>query len=230
MKPEMRPLVLLVDDNLDTLEALAFCLRTAGFGVETATNGRQAEERARVAMPDVIVMDLAMPDLDGWEATHRIKSNEATRNVPVIACTGHAFLEAREAARQAGCDSYLTKPVEPALLVSEIHRVLELARQTKALASPPYELLLFMNLADSSSMRGVLERLRGEFDPSLVDIAVRGVTPASPGSAADSIGQEPELFLRRAGAPLVRVNCEVADLESLVQRLREAGLPRRKVD
>ena len=104
MKLDAVSLVLLADDDLDTLEAIAFLLHAAGFRVETATNGREAEEIASLALPDVIVMDFAMPEVDGWEATRRIKSNEATRHVPIIACTAQASAENKEAAQQAGCD------------------------------------------------------------------------------------------------------------------------------
>ena len=87
-------LVLLVEDSPDTLDAFSHFLRTAGFRVETAVDGRQAVDKARSLRPDVVVMDLALPELDGWEATHQIKSDPATRDTPVIAFTGHAFQQA----------------------------------------------------------------------------------------------------------------------------------------
>ncbi len=77
-------LVLLVEDTLDTLEAFTHFLQSAGFRVETAMNGRQAVEMARALRPDVIVMDLALPEVDGWEATHQIKSDPLTRHTPVF--------------------------------------------------------------------------------------------------------------------------------------------------
>ena len=88
-------LVLLVEDTLDTLEAFSHFLRGAGFRVETATDGRQAVDKTRALLPDVVVMDLALPELDGWEATHRIKSDPLTRHVPVVAFTGHAFQQSK---------------------------------------------------------------------------------------------------------------------------------------
>ena len=119
--PRQGLLVLLVEDTPDTLDAFAHFLRTAGFRVETAVDGRQAVDKARSLRPDVVVMDLALPELDGWEATHQIKSDPATRDTPVIAFTGHAFQQSKESARQAGCDAFLTKPLDPASLVTEIH-------------------------------------------------------------------------------------------------------------
>jgi two-component system cell cycle response regulator DivK len=231
MTPESGPLILLVDDNLDTLEALEYSLRAARFRIETATDGRQAVEKARSVMPDVIVMDLAMPELDGWQATHQIKSNETTRSVPVIVCTGHAFMEAKEAARQAGCDVFLKKPVDPTLLVAEIGRVVQLARQTKAVGSRrPYELLLYVRPGSADEMLRVLDQLMGEFDSSLVRFEVREVSAGSPEATADDIGSEPSLLLRHEGSAPVRIACDPADVEQMGQRLRAAGLPRRRTD
>lgn len=128
-------LVLLVDDNLDTLEPWAIFLRAAGLRVKTAADGEQALKMARSVTPDVIVMDLAMPGLDGWRVTRQLKFDAITRSIPVIVCTASAFPEIREAAEQAGCDAFLTKPVKPPVLVAEIGRVVECAR--RAGTAPP---------------------------------------------------------------------------------------------
>lgn len=223
--------VLVVDDNLDSLEALGYYLLTAGFRVETATNGREAIEKTRSLMPDVIVMDLAMPELDGWQATHQIKSDETTRRIPIIAVTGHAFAEAKEAAQQAGCDVFLTKPVDPVVLATEIGRVVELARQAKAVASRrPYELLLYVGGSDASSeARRILDQLMAELDTSQVQFVVRELS-ASPGAAPDILVREPILVLSREGSPAVCIKCDKTQLEHLGERLREAGLPPRKTD
>jgi CheY-like chemotaxis protein len=224
-------LVLLVEDTLDTLEAFSHFLRGAGFRVETAVDGRQAVDKARALRPDVVVMDLALPELDGWEATHQIKSDSLTRYVPVIAFTGHAFQQSKESARQAGCDAFLTKPLDPALLVAEIHRVVELARQTKALADsgPHYELLLYVSPGSTPSVaaRQILEELLREFDPSQVRLEVREVSAALSKAEADRIGFTPTLLVSRDGETPERITGDLADAENVDQRLREVGIPRR---
>ena len=75
-------------------------------------------------MPDIILMDLALPKMDGWEATRRLKSDDRTRNIPIVALTGHALAGHAEGVRQAGCDSFVTKPCLPDALVAEIERML----------------------------------------------------------------------------------------------------------
>ncbi len=225
-------LVLLVEDTLDTLEAFSHFLRGAGFRVETATDGRQAVDKARALRPDVVVMDLALPELDGWEATHRIKSDPLTRHVPVIAFTGHAFQQSKETARQAGCDAFLTKPLDPAFLVAEIHRVVELARQTRAFAdcAPHYELLLYVSPGSTPSLaaRQILEELLREFDPAQVRLEIREVSAALSKVEADRIGFTPTLLVSRDGETPERITGDLADVENVDQRLRAIGIPRRR--
>jgi CheY-like chemotaxis protein len=119
------PLVLLVDDYADNREAYALYLRFKGYRVEEAGDGRQALEKAFANPPALIVMDLSLPGLDGWEATRTLKQDERTRGVPVIALTGHALEGQSEMARAAGCDGFITKPCEPSTLEAEIRRVLQ---------------------------------------------------------------------------------------------------------
>ena len=127
-----RPLVLLVDDDADTLEMYAIYLGTGGFRVLMAPNGVEAIETAQREHPDVIVMDLMMPRLDGWEATRRLKGDGRTRRIPIIACTGgNAFGSSAERALDAGCDGYLTKPCLPADLLAEVRRVLPPSSQLR---------------------------------------------------------------------------------------------------
>jgi two-component system cell cycle response regulator DivK len=225
-------LVLLVEDTLDTLEAFAHFLRSAGFRVETATDGHQAVDKARALRPDVVVMDLALPELDGWEATHRIKSDPLTRHVPVVAFTGHAFQQSKESAQQAGCDAFLTKPLDPAQLVVEIRRVVELARQTRAFAGPGphYELLLYVSPGSSPSLaaRQILEELSQDFDPSQVRLEIREVSAALSKAEADRIGFTPTLLVSRDGETPERITGDLADAENVDQRLREVGIPKRR--
>ena len=177
-------------------------------------------------------MDLALPELDGWEATHRIKSDPLTRHVPVVAFTGHAFQQSKESARQAGCDAFLIKPLDPAQLVAEIRRVVELARQTKAFAEsgPHYELLLYVSPGSAPSLtaRQILEELSQEFDPSHVRLEIREVSAALSKVEADRIGFTPTLLVSRDGETLERITGDLADAQNVDQRLKEVGIPRRR--
>jgi CheY-like chemotaxis protein len=118
------PLVLVVDDFQDNREMFAEFLAISGFRVAEAATGPEALERAFALIPDVILMDLSLPGLDGWEATRRLKSDARTRHVPVVALTGHVLADCSREAREAGCDAFLTKPCMPEALVSEVRRVL----------------------------------------------------------------------------------------------------------
>jgi CheY-like chemotaxis protein len=122
------PLILVVDDYEDAREMYAEYLRFCGFRVAEARNGNEALERAFTLTPDLILMDLSLPGMDGWEATRQLKSDERTRNIPVVALTGHALAGASEGAKMAGCDSFVTKPCLPDDLVIEVRRMLSLVR------------------------------------------------------------------------------------------------------
>lgn len=129
---ELKPLVLVVDDYEDAREMYAEYLVFSGFRVAEAKNGVEALEQAFALSPDVILMDLSLPVMDGWEATRRLKSDERTRKIPVVALTGHALAGHSEGARQAGCDSFVTKPCLPEALVAEVRRMLAAGKETKA--------------------------------------------------------------------------------------------------
>ena len=118
------PLVLVVEDYQDAREMYAAYLQFSGYRVAEATNGIEAIEQANELMPDIILMDLALPKMDGWEATRRLKMAEKTRHIPIVALTGHALAGHSELAREAGCDSFVTKPCLPDALVAEIKRML----------------------------------------------------------------------------------------------------------
>ena len=123
-KPE-RPRVLLVDDYPDAREMYTEYLEFSGFDVVEAANGMEALTRAAESEPDIILMDLSLPVMDGWEATRRLKSDRRTASIPVVALTGHALAGISEGAKKAGCDAFVTKPCLPEYLVKEIRRVLE---------------------------------------------------------------------------------------------------------
>jgi CheY-like chemotaxis protein len=118
------PLVLVVEDYQDAREMYSAYLQFSGYRVAEATNGIEAIEQANALLPDIILMDLALPKMDGWEATRRLKMDERTRHIPIVALTGHALAGHAEGARQAGCDSFVTKPCLPDALVAEIKRML----------------------------------------------------------------------------------------------------------
>jgi two-component system cell cycle response regulator DivK len=119
------PLVLIVDDFDDNREMFTEFLSFSGFRVAQATTGREALERAFSLLPDLILMDLSLPELDGLEATRCLKSDERTKRIPVLALTGHAVAGHSRDARAAGCAAFLTKPCLPEVLLGEIHRVLD---------------------------------------------------------------------------------------------------------
>ena len=119
-----KPLVLVVDDYQDAREMYAEYLSFSGFRVEEASTGAEAIEKAFALRPDVILMDLSLPGMDGWTATRRLKNDDRTKGIPVVALTGHALAGASEGARQAGCDAFVTKPCVPDELVVEVRRML----------------------------------------------------------------------------------------------------------
>jgi len=118
------PKILLVEDNEMNRDMLTRRLGRKGYEVVTAVDGEQALAVARAETPDLILMDLSLPVLDGWEATRRLKAADETRAIPVLALTAHALAEEREAALAAGCDEYDTKPVDLARLLGKIEALL----------------------------------------------------------------------------------------------------------
>lgn len=125
------PRILLVEDNEMNRDMLRRRLERKGYTVTCAVDGQQGLERARAERPDLILMDLSLPVLDGWEATRRLKADPDLRRIPVIALTAHAMASDEQQARAAGCDDYDTKPVELPRLLAKIEALLRRA------ASPP---------------------------------------------------------------------------------------------
>ena len=112
--------ILYVEDNDDNVFVLKGRLERAGHAVLIAGNGEQGIEVARAEQPDLVIMDLSLPVLDGWEATRRLKADPATRAIPVLALSAHAMNGDRERALAAGCDDFDTKPVDFARLQGKI--------------------------------------------------------------------------------------------------------------
>jgi two-component system cell cycle response regulator DivK len=118
------PKVLLVEDNEMNRDMLSRRLIRRGFDVVVAVDGEQGVARAAQERPDIILMDMSLPVLDGWEATRRLKAADTTRSIPVIALTAHAMSGDRDKAFAAGCDDYDTKPIELPRLLEKIGRLL----------------------------------------------------------------------------------------------------------
>jgi two-component system, cell cycle response regulator DivK len=120
--------VLLVEDNEMNRDMLSRRLIRRGFQVVFAMDGQQGIDLARSEQPEIILMDMSLPVIDGWEATRRLKADDATRSVPVIGLTAHAMSGDREKAIEAGCEDYDTKPVELDRLIGKIERLLGTAK------------------------------------------------------------------------------------------------------
>jgi two-component system, cell cycle response regulator DivK len=116
------PRILLVEDNEMNRDMLSRRLIRRGYEVVIAVDGQQGMDLAGSIAPDLILMDMSLPIIDGWEATRRIKASEATKNIPVIALTAHAMSGDREEAMAAGCDDYDTKPIDLARLLPKIEK------------------------------------------------------------------------------------------------------------
>jgi CheY-like chemotaxis protein len=129
MTDQNQPLILVVDDYQDAREMYAEYLQFSGFRVAEARNGNEAVDQAFALKPDLILMDLSLPGMDGWEATRRLKADESTRHIPIVALTGHALAGASDGAKKAGCDSFVTKPCLPDDLVVEVRRMLNAVKQ-----------------------------------------------------------------------------------------------------
>jgi two-component system cell cycle response regulator DivK len=122
--PHAKPVVLVVDDCEDNRDLYRLALASEGFEVHTAANGCEAVERARALRPHCIVMDLSLPVMDEWTATRRLKADGRTKDIPVVALTGHSLKGYEARAREAGCDAFLTKPCLPEELSTVIRGLL----------------------------------------------------------------------------------------------------------
>ena len=115
--------ILIVEDNELNRDMLSRRLIKKGYAVIIAVNGKEAIDKSIEEKPDIILMDLSLPIINGWDATREIKSNQETSNIPIIALTAHAMAEDRKKALDAGCDEYDTKPIEFDGLLKKINRL-----------------------------------------------------------------------------------------------------------
>jgi two-component system, cell cycle response regulator DivK len=116
--------ILLVEDNEMNRDMLSRRLEKRGYQLSIAVDGKQGLELARTGAPDLILMDMSLPEIDGWEATRQLKADAATRPIPIIGLTAHAMAGDREKCLEAGCDDYDTKPIELPRLLEKIQSLL----------------------------------------------------------------------------------------------------------
>lgn len=122
--PDAPATILLVEDNEDNRAVYTTILRHYGFHVVEAPSAEEGLEVAPAVRPGLILMDIGLPGIDGWEATRRLKADPRTRHIPVVALTAHAMAEHRALSYAAGCDGYLAKPIEPRDVLAEVRRYL----------------------------------------------------------------------------------------------------------
>ena len=116
--------ILLVEDQEMNRDMLSRRLKKRGYEVSIAVDGAEGVEKAKSESPDLILMDMSLPVMDGWEATRMLKADDATRAIPVVALTAHAMSTDKEKALEAGCDAYETKPVELPRLLETMEKLL----------------------------------------------------------------------------------------------------------
>ena len=116
--------ILLVEDNEMNRDMLSRRLERKGYEVDMAVDGRQGVDKAKTLAYDLVLMDMSLPEIDGWEATRELRSDPATKSLPIIALTAHAMSGDREKALEAGCDDYDTKPIELARLLGKMEALL----------------------------------------------------------------------------------------------------------
>jgi CheY-like chemotaxis protein len=116
--------ILVVEDNIDNYELVRFILERAGYDVFLAVNGRDGVSAARLQKPDLILMDLGMPEMDGWLAAEKLKADESTKRIPLYALSAHTLPAERKRALEAGCDGYVSKPIHMAGFIEVIEEAL----------------------------------------------------------------------------------------------------------
>ena len=128
--------ILVVEDNIDNYELVRFILERAGYEVFLAMNGREGVSAARLQQPDLILMDLGMPEMDGWLATEKLKGEEATKSIPLYALTAYTLPNERKRALEAGCDGYVSKPIHMNGFLRTIEAALGQSREKKTVRKP----------------------------------------------------------------------------------------------
>ncbi len=129
--------ILIVEDNIDNYELVRFLLQRSGHDAVWARSGREAIDMLKTERPDLILMDLSLPEIDGWTATERIKSDPETKHIPIIALTAHALPGDRKRALDVGCDGYLSKPMNIELFNETVQETLANAKAKRKRRSGP---------------------------------------------------------------------------------------------
>ncbi|MEJ2143085.1 MAG: response regulator [Gammaproteobacteria bacterium] len=122
--------ILIVEDNEMNSDMLSRRLKRRGFEVEVAVDGQQGVDMTQTITPDIVLMDMSLPVLDGWEATRQLKANSQTKDIPIIGLSAHAMSSDFDKAQEAGCDDYDTKPVDLPRLLGKINQLLGLPEET----------------------------------------------------------------------------------------------------
>ena len=128
--------ILIVEDNMDNYELVRIVLERAGYDVFLAVNGRDGVDAARAQKPDLILMDLGLPEMDGWKATEKLKANEETKSIPLYALTAHTLPQERKRAILAGCDGYVAKPIHMKGFLDVVDEALLVERIKKGNSNP----------------------------------------------------------------------------------------------
>jgi Response regulators consisting of a CheY-like receiver domain and a winged-helix DNA-binding domain len=123
--------ILIVEDNMDNYELVRFVLERAGYDVFLAVNGRDGVDAARLQKPDLILMDLSMPEMDGWMAAEKLKADEITKPIPLYALSAHTLPSDRKRALDAGCDGYISKPIHMAGFLDVVERAFSRKKEKK---------------------------------------------------------------------------------------------------
>lgn len=129
--------ILIVEDNMDNYELVRIVLERAGYDVFLAVNGRDGVDAARAQKPDLILMDLGLPEMDGWLAAEKLKANEETKSIPLYALTAHTLPGERKRAILAGCDGYVAKPIHMKDFLNVVEEALLVERIKRENAGPP---------------------------------------------------------------------------------------------
>jgi CheY-like chemotaxis protein len=131
LKEKIMARILIVEDNEMNRDMLSRRLERKGYQVAIAVDGQEGVDKAKADKPDLILMDMSLPVLDGWEATRRLKADTDTRGIPIIALTAHAMASDEQKAREAGCDDFDTKPIELTRLLDKMQQLLGDGRDAK---------------------------------------------------------------------------------------------------
>jgi CheY-like chemotaxis protein len=170
--------ILLVEDNEMNRDMLARRLEKRGYRVLTAGDGAEAVARARAAVPDLVLMDMGLPGIDGWEATRQLRADPVTRRVPVIGLSAHAMAADRDRALAAGADDFDTKPVDFAQLVAKIETLLArettIERPARLEEIPAFLAFLRARLAEAGAGEAVWQALRLAVDEACSNVIAHG--------------------------------------------------------